>query len=220
MLKPYSVGSIDSANKLYCTAIGELHLCTKEGKVKAFPCLYSAQSAGTVISPDNKCATSPHLTQWEQIGDTVTGRGFVRFRNERADIVATLPTYRKNGLWFTELNAIPAEDVEASEPKNSGATIRTIQAPDSDQDIYTAMALTDSDRHYAENMGGYPDNLPPLDPRDRPFWSRKPEPGERHFPLLEDYNDDTDPDAATCRIIAETVDDVPHARRRSYCIQV
>jgi hypothetical protein len=143
MAKPYPVGSIDSANKLYCTAIGELRLCTKEGKIENFPCLYSAQSAGTVISPDNKCTTLPHLTQWEQVGDTITGTGAIRFRNKYEELVATLPTYRRNGLWYTQLTAIPAEDT---------ATIRSLYATTDSM----VMALTDLDRHYMTpmNMGG------------------------------------------------------------------
>jgi hypothetical protein len=106
---PYPVGSIDAANKIYCTEIGELHLHTQEGFVEKFPCLYSVQSAGTIISLDNKCTTSSRISQWEQVGDTLTGVGLIRFRNRDDAIVATLPTYRNNGLWFTELKAIPAE---------------------------------------------------------------------------------------------------------------
>jgi hypothetical protein len=104
---PYTVGSIDAANKMYCTATGKLHLPTKEGLIEKFPCLYSTQSlAGTIISPDNNCTMSSHLTQWEQVGDTLTGKGLICFRNKHDDIVATLPTYQDNGLWFTELKAI------------------------------------------------------------------------------------------------------------------
>jgi hypothetical protein len=103
--KPFPVGSIDAENKIYCTAIGELQLLTEEGGLELFPCFYCAQSAGTVISPDHKCTTSGHITKWEQDGDTRTGRGAIRFRNPKNDIVATLPTFRRNGLWYTELSA-------------------------------------------------------------------------------------------------------------------
>ena len=152
MLKPYPVGSIDWANKLYCTAIGELHLRTKEGRIEQFPCLYSAQSAGTVISPDNKCTTSTHLTQWEQVGDTVTERGAIRFRNQEEDIVATLPTYRKNGLWYTELAAIPADDTATARIHTLKALAHGIEPRYDD----IGMALTDSDRHHVHplNLGG------------------------------------------------------------------
>jgi hypothetical protein len=157
MLKPYPVGSIDVDTKLYCTAIGELRLCTQEGQIENFPCLYSAQSAGTVISPDNKCTTSPHLTQWEQVGDTISGTGVIRFRNRHEDIVATLPTYRRNGLWFTQLTAIPANEDTATtdgtknDNENTPA-IKSLYAMDDSME----MALTDSDRHYAtpRSMGG------------------------------------------------------------------
>jgi hypothetical protein len=44
MTKPYPVGSINANTKLYCTAVGELHLRTEEAQIERFPCLYSAQS--------------------------------------------------------------------------------------------------------------------------------------------------------------------------------
>jgi hypothetical protein len=175
MLKPYPVGSIDAATKLYCTAIGELHLCTKEGRIEKFPCLYSAQSAGTVISPDNKCTTSPYLTRWEQLSDTLSGKGLIRFRNRHDSIVATLPTFRKNGLWYTKLSAIPTaapltvSDTRIIKPLHTddSTVIRTMHATNdsSDNDDQWTMAITDSDRHYSldppPNMGGYSDSLDP-----------------------------------------------------------
>jgi hypothetical protein len=161
MATPYPVGSIDAENKLYCTAVGEIHLKTLEGTVEKFQCLYSAQSAGTVISPDNKCTTSPHLTKWEQVGDTKTGQGFIRFRNDRDDIVASLPTYRQNGLWFTQLAAIPADPAKITTIKAPSvppdiARINALQAPPETASPDMAMALTDSDRHYLDptTMGG------------------------------------------------------------------
>jgi hypothetical protein len=152
MLKPYPIGSIDAANKLYCTAIGKLRLCTKEGNIENFLCLYSAQSAGTVISPDNKCTTSPHLTQWEQVGDTISGTGTIRFRNKHEDIVATLPTYCHNGLWFTQLTAIPATTDDDDHDNKHIAPIRSLYAPTGP----IAIAMTNSDRHYETHtsMGG------------------------------------------------------------------
>ena len=141
--KPFPVGSIDADNRIYCTAMGELQLLTEEGGMEQFPCFYCAQSAGTVISPDHKCTTSRHITKWEQDGDTSTGRGAIRFRNPHHEIVATLPTFRRNGLWFTELAAVPA---------TTQATVRTLAAPATDPRIENAAlmasALTDSDRHF------------------------------------------------------------------------
>jgi hypothetical protein len=94
---------------------------------------------------------SSHLTQWEQVGDTLTGKGLIRFCNKHDNIVATLPTYRKNHrLWFTELKAIPAD---IDQP----AVIQAVRATkEEEQSNKTAMAMTDSDRHYLipENMGG------------------------------------------------------------------
>jgi hypothetical protein len=139
--QPFPVGSIDSGNKIHCTAIGELHLLTEEGTIEQFPCFYCAQSAGTVISPDHKCTTSSHITKWEQDGDTRTGRGAIRFRNPQDTVVATLPTYRRNGLWYTELSAVPS---------TPDATVRTLQVPPMPfaiDPLYSS-ALTDSDRHH------------------------------------------------------------------------
>jgi hypothetical protein len=139
--KPFPVGSIDADNKIYCTAIGELQLLTEEGGLELFPCFYCAQSAGTVISPDHKCTTSGHIMKWEQEGDTRTGRGAIRFRNPQNDIVATLPTFRRNGLWYTELAAVPPADTQP--------TVHALIAPPGDltQDDYFG-AFTDSDRHH------------------------------------------------------------------------
>jgi hypothetical protein len=151
METPYPVGSIDADNKLYCTTVGEIHLRTMQGKIEKFQCLYSAQSAGTVISPDNKCTTLPHLTKWEQVGDTRTGTAFIRFRNKQDDVVASLPTYHTNGLWYTQLAAIPADPEETAQirtmtaDQTETAQIRTMTAP---PDADELMALTDSDRHY------------------------------------------------------------------------
>jgi hypothetical protein len=39
MAIPYPVGSIDAENKLYCTAVGEIHLRILQGKIKKFQCL-------------------------------------------------------------------------------------------------------------------------------------------------------------------------------------
>ena len=149
--KPFPVGSIDADNKIYCTAIGEFQLITEEGGIEPFPCFYCEQSAGTVISPDHKCTTSSHITKWEQDRDTRTGRGAIPFCNPQNAIIATLPTFRRNGLWYTEISAVPA---------TSEATIRTLttpttQHPDSDRDI-TASAITDSDHHYQRPKGTAP----------------------------------------------------------------
>ena len=80
----------------------------------------------------------------------MTGRGAIRFRNREEEIVATLPTYRKNGLWFTELAAIPVMTAADTAPStiSNVATIQTVKAPDSDDASYTAMAITDSNCHY------------------------------------------------------------------------
>jgi hypothetical protein len=138
--KPFPVGSIDAENKIYCTAIGELHLLTEERIVEQFSCFYCAQSAGTVISSDHHCTTTAHITKWEQKGDTNTGKGYICFLDCQDDIVATLPTYRRNGLWYNELNALPAG------PTNF-ASIRALYAPEDSNTDYSS-TLTDSDRHY------------------------------------------------------------------------
>jgi hypothetical protein len=136
--QPFPVGSIDADNKIYCTAIGELHLLTAEGYTEQFPCFYCAQSAGTVISPDHKCTTLGHITKWEQEGDTRTGKGAIRFRNSSHEVVATLHTYRQNGLWYTELSAIPADS-------HDPVSIHTLYATDP---ATQSLAFTDSDRHH------------------------------------------------------------------------
>jgi hypothetical protein len=61
-----------------------------------------------------------------------------------------LPTYHKNGLWFTKLKAIPAEDDEP-------AIINTLQAVSNSIDLADLnIAMADSDLHYIthDNMGG------------------------------------------------------------------
>jgi hypothetical protein len=115
-------------------------LLTAEGAIEQFPCFYCAQSAGTVISPDHKCTTSGNITKWEQEGDTRTGKGAICFRNRTNNVVATLPTYRRNGLWYTELSAIPAAS-------SKSASIYTLQAHEYVPEL-ACCAITDSDRHY------------------------------------------------------------------------
>jgi hypothetical protein len=195
--KPFPVGSIDADNKIYCTAIGELHLLTEEGTIEQFPCFYCAQSAGTVISPDHKCTTSNHITKWEQDGDTRTGRGAIRFRNPQNAIVATLPTFRRNGLWYTELAAVPAET----------AIVRTISAPAS-ATTHTAYsgAITDSDRHYLVDVD---DDLPPLAPRAPDPWSA-PDPDDPPPLTPPDTDDQPTPSVKTVTATTLAEDTIPN----------
>jgi hypothetical protein len=80
-----------------------------------------------------------HITQWEQAGDTRTGRGAICFRNPQNEVIATLPTFRRNGLWYTEIAAVPA---------TAPATVRSLEAPAvADMPDYHS-AITDSDRHH------------------------------------------------------------------------
>jgi hypothetical protein len=137
--KPFPVGSINADNKIYCTAIGKLRLLTEEGGIEPFPCFYCARSAGTVILPDHKCTTSSHITRWEQAGDTRTGKGAICFRNPQHEVIATLPTFRHNGLWYTEIAAVPA---------TAPATVCSLEAPASADTPEYHSAITDSDRHY------------------------------------------------------------------------